>query len=141
MSCVPCALASGPSVLAGGEHAVAVLSRFPTQWGHVMVLPRAHAVSFEALPDAAWMEASALALRAARAVERTLRPARVYVAALGTSEEGLPMTFTHVHLNVLPVEERGARPRDVLTWGNGVLVASEAEWAALEGALRAALEG
>ncbi len=48
------------------------------------------------------------------------------------------MTFPHVHLNVIPVDEPGARPRDVLTWQNGVMAGTPREWADLERALSGA---
>ena len=85
-----------------------------------------------------WAAASALAREAAIAAEGALDPARCYVAALGTSEAGLPMTFPHLHLHVIPVPDARLRPREVLTWQNGVLDAEEAEWEALAESLRAA---
>lgn len=48
------------------------------------------------------------------------------------------MTFPHLHLNVIPVSEAGARPREVLTWQHGVYDGSADEWAALARALRQA---
>lgn len=133
--CRLCDLIARPAVLARGEHACVVLSRYPVRWGHLLVIPRLHAERFTELPEPAWLEASALAHRAARALERALAPSRCYVASLGTSERGLPMTFPHVHLNVIPVDEPGARPRDVLTWQNGVMAGAPREWADLERAL------
>jgi hypothetical protein len=41
-------------------------------------------------------------------------------------------------MNVIPVEEPDARPRDVLTWQHGVYDAASEEWAALLEQLRAA---
>lgn len=138
--CRLCDLITRAPILARGEHAIVVLSRYPVRWGHLLVIPRAHVERFTELSEEAWVEASLLAHRAARAVERALAPPRCYVASLGTSERGLPMTFAHLHLNVIPVDEAGARPRDVLTWQHGVLEGTPSEWAALERALVASWE-
>ncbi|MBX3272575.1 MAG: HIT domain-containing protein [Sandaracinaceae bacterium] len=131
-------MARSPRPLARSAHAVAVLARFPVRWGHVLVVLSEHHESLEATPLDAWLDAASLAHAAARALERVLAPSRSYIASLGTSEPDLPMTFPHVHLHVIPVEERGARPADVFTWKDGVLEASAAEWTALEEALLAA---
>ncbi len=136
--CVPCALARSEAPLAASSHAVAVLSRFPTRWGHVLVILRAHAERLEDVEPEAWADAARLAHAAGRAVERALSPARCYVASLGTSEPDLPMSFPHLHFHVIPIDEPGARPAEVLTWKHGVFEGSDAEWAALREALRAA---
>ncbi len=135
--CVACALAGGEP-LASSTHAVVVLSRFPVRWGHLLVVLREHVERLDEVSPEAWLDASALAHAAGRAVERSLDPARCYVASLGTSEPDLPMTFPHLHLHVIPVEERGARPAEVLTWKHGVYEGTDAEWAALRDQLRAA---
>ncbi len=136
--CVPCALARADAPLAHTAHAVAVLSRFPTRWGHVLVILRRHYVRLDEVPPDAWADAAALAHAAGRAVERSLEPARCYVASLGTSEPDLPMTFPHLHFHVIPVEEPGARPADVLTWKDGIYEGTPEEWQALRDALLAA---
>lgn len=135
--CVPCALARAEA-LAASTHAVAVLSRFPTRWGHVLVILREHVERLDEVPPEVWLDASALAHAAGRAVERALEPARCYVASLGTSEPDLPMTFPHLHFHVIPVAERAARPADVLTWKHGVYEGTDEEWAELRAGLREA---
>lgn len=136
--CVPCALARSDRALAESVHAVAVLSRFPTRWGHVLVLFRAHAERLEDVSPEAFADAAALAHAAGRAVERALSPARCYVASLGTSEPDLPMSFPHLHFHVIPIAEPGARPAEVLTWKHGVFEGTDAEWADLRARLLAA---
>lgn len=138
--CVPCAWARAADPIATSEHAVAVLSRFPVRWGHGLVVLRVHATSFREIEPAVWADAAGLAARFAAAVERALSPARCYVASLGTSEPDLAMTFPHLHMNVIPVEERGARPREVLTWQHGIYEGTPEEWAALRASIQAALD-
>jgi diadenosine tetraphosphate (Ap4A) HIT family hydrolase len=139
VACRLCALAArNENLVAKSAHASVILSRYPVRWGHLLVVPHAHVERFTELAPIAWSDASLLAHRAAVALERALTPSRCYVASLGTSEQGLPMTFAHIHMNVIPVDEPGARPRDVLTWQHGVYDASEDEWSALLEQLRAA---
>lgn len=139
---VPCRLCtlyeSAASLVAKGAHASVILSRYPVRWGHMLVVPHAHVERFADLAPDVWADVSMLSYRAAVALERALTPSRCYVASLGTSEQGLPMTFPHIHTNVIPVDEPGARPRDVLTWQHGVIEASPDEWSALRDRLRAA---
>ena len=133
--CVPCDLARCPDPLARSAHAVAVLTRYPVRWGHVMVILRAHAERLGDVAPEVWADASRLAHAAAVAVERALDPARCYVASLGTSDDSLPMTFPHLHLHVIPVADPAARPSDVLTWRNGIVDGAPDEWAALRARL------
>lgn len=128
--CFVCALAEGPTV-ARGEHAALVVPRFQLRPAHVMVVMRRHVTTFAATERAAWLEATDLAWRAARALERVLEPARCYVASLGTAREDVPMSSPHLHLHVIPLQDPDERPREVLTWGRGVLVATDAERADL----------
>ena len=137
-SCIPCAWVADPRPLATSEHAVAVLTPYPVRWGHVIVALRAHRESVGAIPPAEWLDASRLAHAAAVAVERTFDPARCYVASLGSSRRDLPMTFPHVHLHVIPVEDPNEKPADVLTWKDGVYAGDDDEWEALRERLASA---
>lgn len=136
--CPLCALvtAPDPDTLVDEGDVVMRLSRFPVQWGHVMVVPRIHVERFGALELSVWLRVNELAHRAARAVEAALGPSRCYVASLGAACADLPMTFPHVHINVIPVFDSNARPREILTWQHGVLDASDEEWDALRANLR-----
>ena len=135
--CALCALVREPDAdtLFDDGEIVVRLSRFPVQWGHVMIVPRVHVERFGALELATWLRTNELAHRAASALEAALTPSRCYVASLGAARADLPMTFPHVHINVIPVFDPDARPREILTWQHGVLEASEEEWEALRATL------
>lgn len=124
-------MAQADRPLAASAHAVATLTPYPVRWGHALVTLRRHVVRLSEVSAAEWADAAELARQLGCALEAGLQPARVYVAALGTDLDDLPMSFPHLHLHVLPVPESGARPREVLTWGNGVYEAAPAEWTAL----------
>lgn len=143
--CVMCAVAAGfpedIEVLASRPGAVAVLDRFATRRGHALVVLRRHEESIAALPWEEYAEVQRLAWETARAMERTLRPVRVFVAALGSARR-LPMSFPHYHVHVIPLFDGDARdrPAAVLTWSEGVSVYDEGEASALAGELRGAWE-
>ena len=130
-------LAAPSRTLAVGARARAVLTRFPKRWGHVVILLDDHITTFSALDEDAWQEMNALALTAARVLERSLAPVRCYVASLGSSRE-LPMTSSHLHLHVIPLYDVEDRPREILSWSTGLYQGTEAEWDALEARLKRA---
>jgi diadenosine tetraphosphate (Ap4A) HIT family hydrolase len=125
--------------LAESEGAVALLSRYPVRWGQCLVILREHAVTLTEVDGEAFADAARLAHRVGVALETTLKPARCYVAALGTAEDGVPMTFRHLHFNVIPVPEIDARPRQVLTWAHGIYDGDPSEWDEICTSLRRAL--
>ena len=133
--CAMCALAArrdtAPPVRET-EHGVVVLDRFGSEQGHLLVIARRHVDRGTELPWRVYAELQRLAYDASHALERALRPKRVYVAALGASTP-LPMSFPHYHLHVIPIYEDGesARPARVLSWSSGVVVYEDAEAAAL----------
>lgn len=137
-TCLICHLVENAAVVARGARARVLLPRMGRAEGHLLVALDRHVTSFAAVGDDEWAEASALALRAARALEAALRPARCYVASLGSALGGLPMSSPHLHVHVLPVDDPAARPGRVLSWEDGVFAASEAEAAAILGRVRAA---
>lgn len=143
-SCLICALrdgAAGPRwVVAEGEHALVLLSRYPLRWGHLLVAVRGHVERFVEVEDAAWSDACSLARRAARALERALAPRRVYVASLGAAAPELPMSSPHLHLHVVPIDDSGDRPSAVFTLSEGTYDGTEAEWAELRERITAALQ-
>jgi diadenosine tetraphosphate (Ap4A) HIT family hydrolase len=136
--CPMCEVAETARLLRAGRHACITLNRYPLRWGHMLVITKRHVERFREIADDEHAEAAAFCLRAARAMERTLSPPRVFVASLGSARENLPMTCPHLHWHVVPVAH-GERPRDVLTWKHGVLQADEAEWQALEARLSSAI--
>ncbi|MFK7989039.1 MAG: HIT family protein [Sandaracinaceae bacterium] len=119
------------SPLAATPHAVATFTPYPVRWGHGLVTLRRHVVRLSEVTATEWADAAELARQFGCALSGVLDPARVYVAALGTDLDDLPMSFRHLHLHVLPVPESGARPREVLTWAHGVYVGTAGEWATL----------
>ncbi|MFO0682236.1 MAG: HIT family protein [Sandaracinus sp.] len=141
--CAICALVAGRigdprDVIAETPEAKVVLTQYPSRWGHMLVVTRAHVTSFTAVDDATHDATMRLAREAARRLERTMKPARVFVASLGCAHEGLPATSPHLHVHVVPVMDPDARPRDVLTWENGIDEGDAEEWAALRARLRGA---
>lgn len=139
--CVMCAIADSYrddlEVLASNPGAVAVLDRYATRSGHVIVVLRRHAASMAELGWDDYAAVQRLAWEAGRAVDRALRPMRVFVAALGSTAK-LPNTFAHHHVHVIPIapgtEDRPAR---VLSWESGVHVYTAGEAAEVAGLIRA----
>ncbi|MCC7535297.1 MAG: HIT family protein [Deltaproteobacteria bacterium] len=137
--CLLCAVIDGrvPAArrLVTTTHADAVLTRFPREWGHVLVVARRHVTSFADTTSDEWSAVSELARQAAIAVERVLRPARCYVASLGTTNDDVVTSYPHLHLHVLPVLRADDRPSAMFSWEPGVLEAEEPEWDGLARAL------
>lgn len=134
-ACLMCAIEGGR---AGGRYAFAdegdvvlLLPRYVRRWGHVMVLPKQHVITFAEVDDALWARTSALALRAARMIEREMKPLRVYMASTGSSAGELTQTSSHLHVHVIPLFVADDRPADVFSWSQGVYVAEHDEWEAL----------
>jgi diadenosine tetraphosphate (Ap4A) HIT family hydrolase len=141
--CVMCALVAGhpPDLEVVGENrgAVAVLDRFATRRGHVLVVLRRHV---ESIADLGWEEyalAQRLAWEASRAIGAALHPQRIFIAALGAVAR-LPMSFPHHHVHVIPLydgDERD-RPAEVFSWSRGVGLYEPGEAPALAADLRRA---
>ena len=124
-------------VLAENEVAVAMLDRFATRRGHVVVVLRRHAEAIAELPWEEYAAVQRLAWEASRALTTALAPVRVYVAALGATRR-IATSFPHHHVHVIPLMDGGEidRPASVLTWANGVHVYEAGEMAALSERLR-----
>jgi diadenosine tetraphosphate (Ap4A) HIT family hydrolase len=130
--CAICARAAGPvHPLYENERQLVILPRYVRRWGQVMVIPKAHATTYAEIGEAAWSEASTLALRAARAAESILAPRRCYLASTGSAAGELTQSSTHLHIHVIPLYDPDDRPADVFSWASGVYVAENAEWEAL----------
>lgn len=134
-ACLMCALLErrvGPLyVVHEDEHDLVMLPRYVRRWGHVMVVPRVHVTTYQGVPPEVWARTSATAHRAARMVERTLRPLRCYLASVGSSAGELTQTSMHLHMHVIPLFAAEDRPADVFSWAEGVLVGEPHEWAEL----------
>ena len=139
--CALCGLVHGhprdTMPLAESRHAVALLSRYALRQGHVLVVLRRHIERWSDLAWPAYRDMQKLAWEASRALESTLQPVRVFVAALG-SRTPLPMTFPHHHLHVVPIFEGDAsdRPAKVFTWSSGVTRATGASARVLRDSLK-----
>ncbi len=116
--CVMCALVrrarESAELLAESPHGVVLLDRFGSRPGHTIVIARQHVEDTTSLGWPVYAELQRLAYQACVALERTLTPARTFVAVLGASEQ-LPMSFPHFHIHVLPLYSTGtdARPAHV----------------------------
>lgn len=110
------------------------------RWGHILVLLRPHVIHLADVPLTLWQDLNTEAWRMARALRACLAPSRVWVASLGAQREDLPMTSPHLHVHVIPLGDEDPRPREVLTWQNGVVDAEPGEWQHLVRALRSELE-
>ena len=96
------------SIIAGGETAasfvlkeegvVAFLDRSPLFKGHVLVVPRAHVATFDALPADQLAPLFGAAQRLARAVEAGLGADGAFVALNNKVSQSVP----HVHVHVIP---------------------------------------
>lgn len=126
--CAMCALIDNYpqqlEILAENPHAVAVLDRFAVRRGHVLIVLRRHVESVAELGWAEYSSVQRLTWEATQIVEKTLRPTRTFIAALGSTAK-LPNTFAHHHVHVIPLEEGSEdRPSRVFSWEPGVYVYS-----------------
>lgn len=139
--CVMCALVrrarERDELLSESEHGVALLDRFGSREGHLIIVSRRHVEDTADLPWEAYADLQRLAYDASAVLRAALNPARIFIAILGASSE-LPMSFPHFHVHVLPVyhtDER-ARPAFVFSWSAGVLVYTDEEARELAARLR-----
>jgi histidine triad (HIT) family protein len=134
-TCLMCAIRDrevGP-VYAVHEDAdmLVMLPRYVRRWGHLMIMPKAHVVSYSEVAPAVWLEACRLSLHAARVIERVQRPRRCYVASTGSSAGELTQTSQHLHVHVIPLYEPDDKPADIFSWSDGGWVGEPGEWEAL----------
>jgi histidine triad (HIT) family protein len=108
-----------------------LLPRYVRRWGHVVVMPRAHVVTYTGVAPALWARINADALRAARMLERIRSPLRIYITSTGSSAGELTQTSMHLHVHVIPLYDDHDRPADVFSWQTGVWVGEPGEWEAL----------
>lgn len=137
-ACGMCAMEQDAAhVVDTNAHGVTLVAPFAARPWHLVVALRGHVEDVARLELDAWLGLQTLAHRAARALDRLRKPRRVYVASLG-SAEARPMSFPHVHVHVVPLEDGGEadRPSRVFTWTEGVLVYEPGERADVARALR-----
>jgi diadenosine tetraphosphate (Ap4A) HIT family hydrolase len=113
------------------DEILVLLPRYVRRWGHVVVMPQAHVISYTEVDAPLWARINAEALRAARMLERIREPRRIYVTSTGSSAGELTQSSLHLHVHVIPLYDSDDRPADVFSWQAGVYVAEHDEWEAL----------
>jgi diadenosine tetraphosphate (Ap4A) HIT family hydrolase len=114
-------------VLDKGKFSTTILSKYPRNWGHTMVLLNSHKTSISEITKEEWSELLEQTRIAAAAIEKKLTPLRCYIASLGATEN-LPNTCPHIHFNIIPIYNVNDKPATVLTWEHGVVTGDEKEW-------------
>ncbi len=134
----PCLMCAIRDRQVGATHAVfedddilVFLPRYVRRWGHLVVMPRDHVVTYSGIAPALWVRVNADALHAARLLERLRSPLRIYITSTGSSAGELLQTSMHLHIHVIPLYDNLDRPADVFSWQAGVYVADDEEWSAL----------
>ena len=107
---------------------VVVLDRFGSRRGHLLVISRAHVEGASELGWERYASLQRLAFDASLALEAALDPARVFVAALGSSEP-IATSYPHYHIHVVPIarHDDDARPARVFSWSAGIVQYDEDE--------------
>lgn len=140
-ACLMCELSRAREPIASSEHAIAILDRFASRPGHVLVIARRHEDRVAHLSYREYEGLHRLVYEVCGAVERVLAPRRIYVAALGSAVP-LATSSPHVHIHVVPLADGGEadRPAEVFTWAHGAYVfESDDEERELRTRLRAGL--
>lgn len=88
-------------ILCATEHAFVILNKYPYNNGHVMVVPRAHVASLEALDEPAYLATARLLRQSLGALKAALRPDGVNLGMnLGrTAGAGIDQ---HCHFHLVP---------------------------------------
>lgn len=120
------------------DDVIVFLPRYVRCWGHVCIMPRAHVTSYASVSPTLWGKVSLAGHLAARMVESLDRPRRCYLASTGSSAGELTQSSMHLHLHVIPVHDPEDRPASVFSWQDGVYVAADDEWRALQARYREA---
>ena len=107
---------------------VVVLDRFGSRRGHLLVISRAHLEGASELGWVRYASLQKLAFDATLALEAAFAPARVFVAALGSSEP-IATSYPHYHIHVVPIarHDDDARPARVFSWSAGIVQYEEDE--------------
>ena len=89
-------------VLNVGDIATVVLTKYPRNWGQILVLLNAHKTSISDLSEEEWVALSMEARKAAMVIEKLLKPARCYIVSLGAADN-LANTCPHIHFNKMKI--------------------------------------
>ena len=82
------------------DEVLAFLDIFPVSPGHVLVIPKEHAVDIFDLEEASALAVARVARKVAYAVEETLRPDGLMVSQLNREAAG--QTVFHYHMHLIP---------------------------------------
>jgi histidine triad (HIT) family protein len=118
--CIFCAIASGElpaQVVHETPDAIAFLDRYPAARGHVVVIPKVHAATLEALPDAAVSGLFLAVKDVMRKVTSALHPVAMNVGWNHGKDAG--QHVFHLHVHVLPRQHPGGRGVQLLGEGTG----------------------
>jgi histidine triad (HIT) family protein len=131
--CLMCAIRDrkvGPTyAVFEDDEQLVFLPRYTRKWGHTSILPKAHVTTYSEIDPAIWARSCELAHRAARLVERVMKPRRCYVASTGSAAGELVQTSVHLHWHIIPIYDPNDRPADIFSWSLGINVAEPEEWA------------
>lgn len=119
--CIFCRIAAGAvkaEIVHETPEAIAFLDKFPAAKGHVVVIPRAHAVTLPDLDDAAVAGVFRAVKDVMRKVTAALAPAGMNVGWNHLPPAG--QVVDHLHVHVLPrwtpgrgIQQMGERPGDL----------------------------
>jgi len=103
-TCIFCAITSGQgeaSIVYEDETVVVFMDRYPVTPGHLLVVPREHAVGLEDIDEATSAHVWAIGHRMARALRRSRIPCDGINVFLCDGEAAFQTVF-HFHLHVIP---------------------------------------
>lgn len=141
-ACVLCALGQdveAPLVVARNAQGSVLLNRFAQRPGHLLVVAHRHVEHVHELDWPSYAALQRLAHGACGVLQRTMQPARIFTAVLG-SAASIATSYPHLHIHVVPVPESDdrARPARVFSWSEGIHVYDADEAITLTERLRAA---
>lgn len=102
--CIFCVAARGEAgalTIAHGEHAFALLNRYPYTSGHTMVAPHAHVADLGELEPATLTEMMSLAQRVVRALQQVYQP-HGFNLGFNLGEAAGAGVADHLHLHIVP---------------------------------------
>jgi diadenosine tetraphosphate (Ap4A) HIT family hydrolase len=108
--CAMCNIVKDQRPLKDAGTAKAYLNKYPLRWGHTLVVTSDCITTWCDLSQQANNDAQQLILDVAQRLEKNLNATRVYIAALGTNQNGLPQTCPHLHWHIVPLFDHGERP-------------------------------
>ncbi|MEW5850141.1 MAG: HIT domain-containing protein [Myxococcota bacterium] len=88
-------------VVHGRQHAFVILNKYPYNNGHIMVVPRAHVGSLDALPPDAFLELHVLLKDAANALKQAYKPDGINIGMNLGRAAGAGIA-DHMHYHLVP---------------------------------------